>query len=76
MRGPFLCSLAAHRCGPGYRWFSDPRTRGEIFFSGVDTLWKDFGLAVLMFGVLLCFTETTGDWGMVLGTGYRLVRPS
>jgi hypothetical protein len=53
---------------PGYRWFSGPRTRGELIVSGVDTLWNDCGLAVLVFGVHLWFTEWTGDWGVVLGT--------
>jgi hypothetical protein len=67
-RGPCHCSRAPHRWSPGYRWFSVPRTRGELIVSGVDTLWPDYVLAVLMFGAHLWFTERTGGWGVVLGT--------
>ena len=37
---------------------------------GVDTLWTDCVLAVLMFGAHLCFPERTGDSDVVLGTVY------
>jgi hypothetical protein len=36
--------------------------------SGVDNLWADCVLAVLMFWLHLRFTEGAGDWGVVLGT--------
>lgn len=35
---------------------------------GVDTLWADCDLAVLMFGAHLWFTEKKGDLGVVTGT--------
>lgn len=68
MRGSWNLRRAPHMCSPGYRWFTGPRTRGELFMSGVDTLWADCVLALLMFGVHLWFTERKGDWSVVLGT--------
>lgn len=68
MRGLCHCRRAPHRCSPGYRWFSGPRTRGEQFMCGVDTLWADYVLVVLMFGAQLWFAERKSDSGVIFGT--------
>lgn len=72
--GPTTCRRASHRCSSGYRWFSGPRIRGKLFVSGVDTLWADCVLAVLMFGVHLWFTESGGGSAAVFGNHQISVR--
>jgi hypothetical protein len=65
--GPSNCRRASSRRSHGYRWFSGPRTRGKLYVSGVDTLWADCVLDVLMFGVHLWFTERGDRSAAVLG---------